>query len=90
MYHFIGKQVRVHLYSRDGTAVGSITGRVADVAEGVEVADGMKKDLVLVVDIDTGDPETPYKNSAGMEGESWFAVQDIEIIDEDRPRLFEN
>jgi len=90
VYHFIGKQVRVHLYSRDGVAVGSISGRVADVAEAVEVADGMKKDLVLVVDIDTGDEETPYKNSAGMEGESWFAVQDIEIIEEEGPRLFSN
>lgn len=90
MYHFIGKQVRVHLYNRDGIAVRSITGRVADVAESVEVADGMKKDLVFVVDIDTGDPEAPYKNSAGMEGESWFAVQDVEVIDEEGPRLFSN
>ena len=90
MYHLIGKQVRVHLYSREGITVGSITGRVADIAEGVEVADSMKKDLVFVVDIDTGDPESPYKNSAGMEGESWFAIQDIEVIEEDGPRLFSN
>ncbi len=90
MYHLIGKQVRVHLYSREGITVGSITGRVADIAEGVEVADGMKKDLVFVVNIDTGDPESPYKNSAGMEGESWFAIQDIEVIEEDGPRLFSN
>lgn len=90
MYHLIGKQVRVHLYSREGITVGSIMGRVADVAEGVEVAEGMKKDLVFVVDIDSGDPETPYKNSAGMEGESWFAIQDIEVIEDDGPRLFAN
>lgn len=90
MYHFIGKQVRVHLYSREGIAVGSITGRVADVAKAVEVADGMKKDLVFVVDIQTGDPEQPYKNSAGMEGESWFAIQDIEILQEDGPKIFSN
>lgn len=90
MYHYLGKQVRVHLYSREGIAVGSITGRVADVAEAVEVSPGMKKDLVLVVDIDTGDPEQPYKNSAGMEGESWFAVQDLELVEEDTPRLFSN
>ncbi|MDA1028687.1 MAG: hypothetical protein O3B41_06505 [Bacteroidetes bacterium] len=90
MYHFIGKQVRVHLYSREGIAVGSITGRVADVAKAVEVADGMKKDLVFVVDIQTGDPEQPYKNSAGMEGESWFAIQDIEIMQEDGPKIFSN
>jgi len=90
VYHLIGKQVRVHLYSRDGITVGSITGRVADIAEGVEITEGMKKDLVLVVDIESGDEETPYKNSAGMEGESWFAVQDIEVIDEEGPRLFSN
>jgi len=90
MFHLIGKNVRVHLYSRDGLVVGSITGRVADVSENVEVAEGMKKDLVFVVDIDTGDPEQPYKNSAGMEGESWFAIQDIEVIEDDAPRLFSN
>lgn len=90
MYHFIGKQVRVHLYSREGVTVGTITGRVADIAKAVEVADGMKKDLVFVVDIQNGDPENPYKNSAGMEGESWFAVQDIEVVDEEGPRIFSN
>ncbi|MDA0682861.1 MAG: hypothetical protein O2797_05925 [Bacteroidetes bacterium] len=90
MYQLIGKQVRVHLYSREGIAVGTITGRVADVSEGVEVSAGMKKDLVFVVDIDSGDPETPYKNSAGMEGESWFAIQDVEVIDDTNPRLFSN
>ena len=90
MYQLIGKQVRVHLYSREGITVGSITGRVADVAEGVEVSEGMKKDLVFVVDIDSGDPDAPYKNSAGMEGESWFAVQDIEVIEDNGPRLFSN
>jgi len=90
MYHFIGKTLRVHLYSREGIAVGSITGRVADIAEGVEVSEGVKKALVFVVDIDSGDPEHPYKNSAGMEGESWFAVQDIEIVEDDAPRLFSN
>jgi len=90
MYHFIGKQVRVHLYSREGIAVGSITGRVADIAKAIEVADGMKKDLVFVVDIQTGDPEHPYKNSAGLEGESWFAVQDIEIITEAGHKIFSN
>jgi|GEM_PF-332465 len=90
VYHLIGKQVRVHLYSREGITVGSITGRVADFAAGVEISDGMKKDLVLVVDIDSGDKEEPYKNSAGMEGESWFAVQDIEVVEDEGPRLFSN
>jgi hypothetical protein len=31
----------------------------------------------------------PYKNSAGGENESWFAVQDVEVVDEG-PRLFAN
>lgn len=90
MYQFIGKRVLVHLYSREGIAVGTVEGRVADVAKAVEVAEGMKKDLVFVVDIETGDPDNPYKNSAGMEGESWFAIQDIEILDDEKPRLFSN
>ena len=90
MYDFIGKRVRVHLYNRDGITLGSLMGRVADVAEAVEVAPGMKKDLVYVVEIETGDPDVPYRNSAGGENESWFAIQDIEVIDEESPRLFTN
>lgn len=90
MYHYIGKQVLVHLYDRTGVAVGSVRGRVADVALNVEVAEGMRKDLVYVVDIDTGSEDHPYKNSAGTEGESWFAVQDVEILEMDKPRLFWN
>ncbi len=90
MYHLLGKNVRIHLYNHDGVVVGTITGRVADVAGAVEVAPGMKKDLALVVDIDTGDPEQPYTNSAGSEGESWFAIQDLEVIDAEAPRLFSN
>lgn len=89
-YTLVGKQVRVHLYSRDGIALGTVSGRVADFAPKVEVGPGMKKDLVYVVDIETGDPEVPYKNSTGEENESWFAVQDIEVIDEGAPRLFSN
>ncbi len=90
MYHLIGKHVRVHLYSREGIVVGTVTGRVADVAQAVEVAKGMTKDLAFIVDIDTGDAEQPYTNSAGMEGESWFAIQDLEVIEDDSPRLFSN
>ena len=89
MYSLIGKRVRVHLYSRDGLVVGAVTGRVADFAPRVEVSAGMTKDLVFVVDIETGDPEVPYRNSSGGENESWFAVQDVEVID-DGPRLFPN
>jgi hypothetical protein len=90
LYDFIGKHVRVHLYSREGIAVGTVTGRVADVAPAVEVAPGMKKDLVYVVDIETGSPDVPYQNSAGEANESWFAVQDLEVIEEDKPRFFAN
>jgi len=90
MYNLIGKRVRVHLYDRAGLVLGTVTGRVADVATGVEVADGMKKDLVYVVDIETGDPEVPYRNSAGGENESWFAVQDVEVVDDESLRFFTN
>jgi len=89
MYSLIGKHVLVHLYSRDGIAVGAVRGRVADFAPAVPVGDGITKDLVFVVDIETGDPEVPYRNSSGGENESWFAVQDVEVID-DGPRFFAN
>ena len=90
MYDLIGKRVLVHLYNRDGITLGSLTGRVADVAEAVQVAPGMKKDLAYVIDIETGDPDVPYRNSSGMENEGWFAIQDIEVIDEEKPRFFTN
>ena len=90
MYNLIGKRVRVHLYTREGIAVGTVEGRVADYTPRVEVSPGMHKDLVYVVDITTGDPEVPYRNSAGEQNESWFAVQDIEVLDDERPRLFSN
>ncbi len=90
MYDLIGKRVLVHLYNQAGITLGTVRGRVADVATAVEVAPGMKKDLVYVVDIETGDPDVPYQNSAGGENESWFAIQDIEVIDEGSPRFFTN
>ena len=90
MYSLIGKRVLVHLYNQHGHVLGTLEGRVADFAPDVEVGPNMKKDLVYVVDISTGDPETPYKNSAGEENESWFAVQDIEVIDDNKPRFFAN
>ena len=90
MYHLIGKRVRVHLYSRKGISLGTVEGRVVDVAGDVEVAEGMKKNLVFVVDIESGNPDVPYKSSAGEENESWFAVQDIEVIEEDGPKFFVN
>jgi len=86
VYHFIGKRVVVYLYTREGVMLGEIRGRVADVAKDVTVAPGMAKDLAYVVDIETGDPEVPYKNSSGTENEGWFALQDMEIIEDDGPR----
>ena len=90
MYDFIGKRVRVHLYNRDGITLGSLMGRVADVAEAVQVAPGMKKDLAYVIDIETGNPDVPYLSSSGMENEGWFAIQDIEVVDDEKPRFFSN
>jgi hypothetical protein len=43
-----------------------------------------------VIDIRTGDPDVPYRNSTGEENESWFAIQDLEVIEDDAPRLFAN
>ncbi len=89
-YSLIRKKVRVHLYDQNGISLGVITGRVADVARDVPVghhADGseIRKDLAYVVDIQSPDPETPFKNSAGEENEGWFALQDLQVIDEDLP-----
>ncbi len=88
LFGLLGKRVTVHLYSRDGQAIGTIDGRVADVAEAVEVAPGMRKDLAFVIDIETGGE--PYKSSSGTENEGWFAVQDLETRDSEAPRWFVN
>jgi hypothetical protein len=98
-YRLVGKRVRVHLYTHQGLLLGAIEGRVADVSPGVTVgkdAEGrdIVKDLVYVVDIapgrDAEGNEVPYTNSAGAEGEGWFAVQDVTLLDDDRPTLFAN
>ena len=98
-YDFVGKRVRVHLYDRGGRLLGAIEGRVADTAPAVPVgrdAEGreIKKDLAYVVDIEPGrgpDGEpVPYENSAGGEGEGWFAVQDVTVIEGDGPPVFAN
>jgi hypothetical protein len=89
-YHLIGKRVRVHLYTREGVALGAVTGRVADFAAAVPVGksprtgEDVKKDLVWVVDIETPDG-TPYKNSLETENEGWFAVQDVVVVGDDPP-----
>ena len=99
MYDFVGKRVRVHLYTREGRVLGAVEGRVADASAGVVVGrDGagreVRKDLVYVVDIEPGrgpDGEpVPYQNSAGGEGEGWFAVQDVTVVDGDGPALSPN
>lgn len=92
MYHLMGKRVRVHLYTRDGMMIGAIIGRVADVASKVEVAPGMKKDLAYVVDIEVSEGEsTAYTNSDGGENEGWFAIQDLQMIEEESiPGWFNN
>lgn len=97
-YGLIGQRVRVHLYTHAGQLLGAIEGRVADVAAGVSVGTDaagteLKKDLALVVDIapvrgPDGEP-VPYKNSAGAEGEGWFAVQDLTVL-RDGPDLSAN
>ncbi len=92
MYHLMGKQVRVHLYTRDGIMIGAIIGRVADVASKVEVAPGMKKDLAFVVDIEVLEGEsTTYTNSGGVENEGWFAIQDLQVVEEESiPGWYQN
>lgn len=98
-YHLVGKRVRVQLYTREGLMLGAIEGRVADVSPGVTVGQDaagrdIKKDLVYVVDIEPGrgpdGEEVPYKNSAGTEGEGWFAIQDITVVEGDGPPVFAN
>lgn len=89
-YSLLRKRVRVHLYDRQGVSLGTIVGRVADVARNVPVGknpDGteIKKDLAYVIEIESSDPETPFKNSAGEENEGWFALQDLQVIEGDLP-----
>ena len=93
-YDLIGTTARVHLYDASGILLGTLQGRVADVARGVEVAPGMQKDLAYLVDIEAGVGEdgeaVPYKNSAGGENEGWFALQDLEVVKTTQPRFFVN
>ena len=99
MYDLVGKRVRVHLYTREGRVLGAVEGRVADASAGVVVGqDGagrdLRKDLVYVVGIEPGrgaDGEpVPFKNSAGGEGEGWFAVQDVTVLPDAGPALSAN
>ena len=68
--------------SRTGSFVPPVETRrpVGKDAAGTEI----KKDLAYLVDIEPlpgpdGDP-VPYTNSAGTEGEGWFAVQDLTVV----------
>ena len=98
-YALVGKRVRVHLYTHTGRVLGAIEGRVADVSPRVTVGQDAQgraivKDLVYVVDIapgrDEAGEEVPYTNSAGVEGEGWFAVQDVTVLPDAGPPLFAN
>lgn len=93
-YDLVGKRVRAHLYDRSGRLIVSVEGRVADVAAGVPVGKdaagrAITKDLAYVVDIEPlpgPDGEAvPYTNSAGAEGEGWFAVHDLTVVREGPP-----
>jgi hypothetical protein len=93
-YRFVGKRARVHLYTREGILLGVIEGRVADVAKAVPVGQDdqgreIKKDLAYLVDIEPGKNEegetVAYKNTAGTENEGWFALQDLQVIDDENP-----
>ncbi|MEL6614805.1 MAG: hypothetical protein AAFQ43_03655 [Bacteroidota bacterium] len=95
-YRYVGKRVRVHLYTREGLLLGAIEGRAADASDGVLVgtdAEGreIRKDLVYVVDIEPlkgpDGEDVPYTNSAGAEGEGWFAVQDVTVVDDGPPLM---
>jgi hypothetical protein len=97
-YGLVGKRVRVHLYDHGGRMLGALEGRVADVAADVPVGKDaagteIKKDLAYVVDIEPlkgeDGEDVPFKNSAGSEGEGWFAVQDLTVV-EDGPRFSAN
>jgi len=85
MYDLIGKRVRVHLWDARGILIGSVEGTVSDVSKGVDVGGGQKRDLVLVTGIEGY--ESPHLKEAG---EGWFAIQDIEVLDEDRGKAFWN
>ncbi len=92
MYSLIGKQVRVYLYAHGGEMMGPISGRVADVAADVEVRPGMKKDLAFVIDIEVPEGEVPYRHVYEKRNEGWFAIQDMEIIEDEEvvPGWFNN
>lgn len=97
-YDLVGQRVRAHLYDHSGRLLGTLEGRVADVAKAVSVGKDaagteIKKDLAYVVDIEPlpgpdGEP-VPYTNSAGTESEGWFAVQDLTVVG-DGPSLSMN
>lgn len=98
-YSFVGKRVRVHLYTHEGFLIRAIEGRVADISPAVTVGQDaagrdIVKDLVYVVDIEPGSDEegnpVPYKNSAGVDSEGWFAVQDVTVIEDGGHTLFAN
>lgn len=80
MYHLIGKRARVHLWNAQGVLIGTVEGTISDVSKGVDVGGGQKRDLVLVTGIEGY--TSPHLKE---EGEGWFAVQDVEILEARTP-----
>lgn len=85
MYHLIGKRVRVHLWDAKGLIVGTVEGIVSDVSKGVDVGGGRTRDLVLVTGIEGY--ESPHLKEAG---EGWFAVQDVEVLEDGKGGMLWN
>lgn len=77
MYQLIGKRARVHLWNAEGALLGTVEGRISDISKGVDIGGGQKRDLVLVTDIEGY--ESPHLQEAG---EAWFAIQDVEVLDD--------
>lgn len=77
MYHLIGKRARVHLWNHSGVLIGTLEGTISDVSRGVDVGEGQKRDLVLLTGIEGF--QSPHLKEAG---EGWFAVQDVEVLED--------
>lgn len=84
-YALIGKEVTVQLYNRAGIVIGTVTGRVSDFAPDAEVAEGMKKDLILLTGVE--DYDSPHLDEGG---ELWCATSDIIKTEGEMPNFMAN
>lgn len=84
LYEYMNKEVIVTLYTKSGAMLDRVKGRVADVSSKVKVAEGIKKDLAYVVGIEGY--ESPHLDQAS---EGWFAISDLEIVDDDKPDILD-